>query len=384
MISLVRQKSSVVILSILVGCLVLPVSSLASAGESLAVKVMREQFEAECAKGRKPLVDLGEKYLAAARALEPDLQKAGDLEGLLALRNEVQRFEKENSPAPAPSTVASLAKLQKIYVQQRKRALEAADKAVVVAHARYKKKLENEVRRLTVARKVEEALGARSALDQLALAIDMESWAEDRVLHLRFDAATDGTVRDASGTGNHGKLKGNAALKSHEERRGSYLSLDGRGDYVECAHDETLSLSTDGTIALWVRPTELHDLRGMVTKYNPRNSYTFRTSKRRGGTRPIFGDFRNTNGGKTFLTVGEWSHLVVTLANHEVKFYFNGVLDSEGFREKRVPLVQNTCPVRIGSDYGGRYFVGDIDEVRVYRRALTAVEVARIFKAESR
>lgn len=76
-----------------------------------------------------------------------------------------------------------------------------------------------------------------------------------------------------------------------------------------------------------------------------------------------------------------WTHVAITLDDGNVSFYLDGKLNSEGSRD--APLSTNTSPVRIGSDYDGRYFHGAVDDVRIYNRGLSAQEVAKIFQAES-
>ena len=101
------------------------------------------------------------------------------------------------------------------------------------------------------------------------------------------------------------------------------------------------------------------------------------------GKRLGFGDYSFRNRSSSQLPIGKWTHIAVTLTRGEMRFYFNGKLDRVGPQKKTRPMAQNTNPVHIGSDYDGRYFNGDIDEVRVYNRALSGAEIADLYKTES-
>ncbi len=74
---------------------------------------------------------------------------------------------------------------------------------------------------------------------------------------------------------------------------------------------------------------------------------------------------------------GEWNHLVVTYDGANVREYINGQGSAEirgtGLR------VGNGAPLMVGAWMGGFQFHGVMDEVRIYRRALTLGEVLSLF-----
>jgi hypothetical protein len=80
------------------------------------------------------------------------------------------------------------------------------------------------------------------------------------------------------------------------------------------------------------------------------------------------------------LPVGNWYHLVGVYDGNFVRLYVNGSLvDSEPVSDMDATSVD----AGIGSniDEGGRYFDGQIDELRVYERALSEQEVEDLHKA---
>src|SRR5438046_5653023 len=74
------------------------------------------------------------------------------------------------------------------------------------------------------------------------------------------------------------------------------------------------------------------------------------------------------------LAVNTWTHLAATFDGAMVRLYVNGVQVTS--QAQATPLRATTGTLQIGADsYAGENFVGRIDEVRIYNRALTAAEI---------
>ena len=80
-----------------------------------------------------------------------------------------------------------------------------------------------------------------------------------------FDEGNGNKAKDSSGTGNDGKIEGGAKWVNGKFGKG--LSLDGSDDYVEIAHDDSLNVGAEHTIALWFKlDKEPAGGMGVVTK----------------------------------------------------------------------------------------------------------------------
>ncbi len=83
------------------------------------------------------------------------------------------------------------------------------------------------------------------------------------------------------------------------------------------------------------------------------------------------------------ITAGEWSHVALTMTTDQsttatVNYYING--QPAGTVTAAVKgLSTITNPIRVGQSQWGNQFVGDIDEVQVYRVALTDQEILEIY-----
>ena len=89
----------------------------------------------------------------------------------------------------------------------------------------------------------------------------------------------------------------------------------------------------------------------------------------------------------TTLNDDEWHHVAVTAAENsniaDVTFYIDGVKDNTSASGGGTPLINTASgPISIGrsvaDDQAVRYWMGDIDEVRLWKKALTAQEINAI------
>jgi hypothetical protein len=87
---------------------------------------------------------------------------------------------------------------------------------------------------------------------------------------------------------------------------------------------------------------------------------------------------RTTSAGALFgtgaLTTNTWTHLAGTYDGTTLRLYVNGVQVSS--RAQTGAIAVSTNPLQIGGDtFYGQYFQGQIDEIRVYNRALSAAQI---------
>ena len=80
----------------------------------------------------------------------------------------------------------------------------------------------------------------------------------------------------------------------------------------------------------------------------------------------------------TVLSTGEWYHITAIDDDSTVKIYINGVLDASTSSATGVSRSGHS-PV-IGN-FGSFYFDGDISQMKIYNKALTADEVVTNFEA---
>lgn len=205
------------------------------------------------------------------------------------------------------------------------------------------------------------------------------------VLALGFNEPGGTTVYDASPARNTGVIGGGASRIAGREGAGSALAFDGVNDWVSIAGSPSLDLRDAVTVEAWIRPNSLigaaaDKWRSVVTKQGDTGlSYALYANEEL-ASRPaafvdIAGVHRSAAAGPA-LAVLTWTHLAMTFENGMLRIYVNGV-ERSGAAFTGVIASAPDAPLRIGGNsVWGEYFAGQVDDVRVYKRALTAAEIA--------
>ena len=200
------------------------------------------------------------------------------------------------------------------------------------------------------------------------------------VAALGFEEGAGPTTADASGNRNNGTLSG--ATRISGGRHGRALAFDGADDWVTLADSASLDLTTGMTLEAWVKPSTV--TKPWQTLLMKEGTGTFAYALYATGGEPLtpggplqpngwWGPEQNVYSSP--LPVGAWSHVAVTSDGTTARAYVNGVLkDSAPVGGQ---LEATTGQLRIGGNaiWGGEFFQGALDEVRIYDRALSAADI---------
>jgi hypothetical protein len=157
-----------------------------------------------------------------------------------------------------------------------------------------------------------------------------------------------------------------------------YGNFDGVDEYVEVPDNDSLDFTTSFTVSAWVRmrtaPSELHTIASKDTNYefhvdSGRHIYWWWNSSG-GATRSI------TTG--STIALNTWTHIAITYTAGAQAIYIDGTASAAASYNET--LATNALPFYIGTDWNliGRAFDGQIDEVYVIPRALSAAEVGAL------
>ena len=209
---------------------------------------------------------------------------------------------------------------------------------------------------------------------------------EDFVGHWRLDETTLGESVDSSGQGNNGVHNNFAtgfgpssdAPDVNSVNTGSF-SFDGNDDFISVASDPSLDLSAGTfTQSVWIKPDHsdngYHGVLGYQSAGGAQNRYPGIWVYQQDRIHAGFGDGTNWNSFITgnVLTPNQWNHVATTFDGTNYAAYVNGVqVFSTTDFAGRNPV--NSSRVDIGRV--DNYFSGNIDDVRIYNRALSATEV---------
>ena len=190
-----------------------------------------------------------------------------------------------------------------------------------------------------------------------------------------MDQGAGTALPDISGNGNAGTLAGQTWITGG--RFGGALNFS--GNIVTVPDSASLDLTTGMTQEAWVRPSALGGIwRTVLLKERPGglvySLYAHGTDSTNVPMSELTINGAQTVAGAATLPLGVWSHIATTYDGATMRFYVNGT--QVGQKAQTGSIVTSTGALRIGGNtIWGEHFAGDIDEVRIYDRALTAVEV---------
>ena len=192
----------------------------------------------------------------------------------------------------------------------------------------------------------------------------------------------DSNANDSSGNNNRGTLAGNPQWM--EGQIGGALSFDGSDDHVDCGNDQSLDITGPITIAAWFYPTGRgsSDYPRIVDKSNgsggadPGYKLYLRAAQNYVFTLSAGGVYQPNS--TLAANLNTWNYVAFIAGGTQRKLFLNGAW--EEWNETTLPN-SSSNPLFIGnSPAGARHFLGMIDEVRVYNRALTAEEVLKAMR----
>ncbi len=203
------------------------------------------------------------------------------------------------------------------------------------------------------------------------------------VLHYTFDypdtmglPGEERVVKDHSLYGNDGKIANQPeALRELDGRQG-VLRFGGEETYINCGNPESLDIGGDMSFEMWARLNGLVKSRSALFFGEHRGDFHFGLQNWR-----ILRLWYSYGGGSMLLPVDRnilsdrWSHIAVVVEYPRCRFYHNGKLVRDAYmpipgmaKRKNVPKYIAGVPDRGGCPI-------DLDEFRMYRRALTAAEI---------
>src|SRR3989344_8593897 len=210
---------------------------------------------------------------------------------------------------------------------------------------------------------------------------------------------------DTTGNANNGTLTNGP--KRAIGKLGQALDFDGVDDYVNAGTGSSLSLLGPVTISAWIYPRTFGGAsKGRIVGRGTSgiaNSVGFSVNNSDITAGLSFGSHYDVLSLQTYssnntITLNTWQHVTVTwdgtTDRTKVLFYVNGIKtgrqdNGDGSDGSVTRVSDSTCSLLIGVqggdggdcnvDNGTRDFNGQIDEVRIYNRVLSADEIKRLY-----
>jgi len=212
------------------------------------------------------------------------------------------------------------------------------------------------------------------------------------VCHLPFNEGSGGIVNDLSGNGNTGTLVG--AAHFGPGKFGSCLDFGGDGDYVDCGDDSSLDMgSGDLSVSAWFKTiTTSNDViigKGMSGTDSKRYVLVVLGDSPYNGKVQIYLD-DNSNPGSLISSAdtyndGNWHYVVGVRDGSNLRLYIDGTAETP-VDISSLGDIDSAGDCDIGTIYDNalpgyaNYFNGSMDNVMIFDRALTASEIAQLYR----
>ncbi|MBN1672581.1 MAG: LamG domain-containing protein [Kiritimatiellae bacterium] len=216
--------------------------------------------------------------------------------------------------------------------------------------------------------------------------------ADDSLLaHWRFDSIADGRVEDASGRGHTARLRNpdGAKLEIVAGQAGQALKLPGKHTAsfeVEGSRDFEAPAAL--TVMAWVRPAK-REGRGMIACKKgdrPKNGSSpgWRLSVFWGLAQfqigCVAGKEYQVTSAEWSTPPGFWSHVAATYDGQRLRLFVNAV--EVHSRKVSGPIATEKRPLvlanYVGTNKNAYPFLGALDDIRIYSRALTGDDILRV------
>lgn len=195
-----------------------------------------------------------------------------------------------------------------------------------------------------------------------------------------------GNAQDASGNGNHGTIVG--GLVPTIDRFGTQFGayhFNGLDSYIQVPSSTSLASPVSAvTQAAWVFFDGMSLIGSSFAPITMKststtNAFMYRMSATLGALGAGYTDWLHQY--DTLLpsfSLNQWYHVATVFDGTSVRYYVDGArIDSIA---TAVAIVPDTRDLTIGADFPGtlEIFNGDIDDVRIYARALTDADIAEL------
>ena len=193
---------------------------------------------------------------------------------------------------------------------------------------------------------------------------------ENLIAAWSFNEGKGNAVLDSSGNGHHGRIDGDARWVNGVF--GTALQFAGQGQEVVIENDIAFNFRESMTVTGWFYPNDIVTNRPLITKkgsfyigFNHKGWLEFVIQP---DDITSFNDWSFNHG------LRKWYHFAVTLHRESTKFYRNG-REVHWWVRENVPIAPSEADLVIGAG-----FVGIVDEVALYNRALTEHEIIEIME----
>jgi hypothetical protein len=200
-----------------------------------------------------------------------------------------------------------------------------------------------------------------------------------------------GNANDASGNGVNGTNYGATLTTDRFAHPNSAYLFDGVSAFINCGNPPALTFTNPFTVSAWISPNVGGSRAQMIV--SKENEYWFAlrdgflgcTYWTTSGGSPNW----NEEWSQVFIPTGVWTEVAMVYGETNVTLFTNGTaIASLGVGPMPHSFDTTMAEFRIGDRQlvqagDSEWFHGDIDDVRIYNRALSASEIQQLYVIES-
>jgi hypothetical protein len=197
----------------------------------------------------------------------------------------------------------------------------------------------------------------------------------DLVGHWKFDEGSGVTAIDSSGNNNTGSLVNTPTRIAGKVGSGALQFSASSQEYVSVTNSSSLNNPVRAiTLAAWINALDWSGNRRILQKGNTDNQYRLLAE---GGVLKF-----HLHGVDTLTAplppILTWVHVAATWDGSTMILYSNGMVQASAPAAGTILTTTDVLAIarKNNSGFNGDYFNGQLDEVRIYNRALSALEVA--------
>ena len=169
----------------------------------------------------------------------------------------------------------------------------------------------------------------------------------------------------------------------------SAAGFNGTDGYIKVADNQKLDITGSMTVSLWVYPTRSNTDEYYVSKYDGEDGWRVWFNKRNWGANRIqFNLVLDGNNRRVYVNepsgwTNNW-HMVTAVydSNQGMMLYIDGSLVDSNNRKDTIDTTSEPLYIGVRGDTDTNYFRGGLDEVKIWKRALTDTEVSNIYNNE--
>ena len=217
--------------------------------------------------------------------------------------------------------------------------------------------------------------------------VSLWSGASGLVGYWPMDEGTGTTTADLSGNNNTGTLTNSPTwVTSSNCKSGNCISFDGVDDHVIVANSSSVGPAVM-TVSTWARTLNNSVIQEFVSKTEG-GSYNlginFWSANSLSWVAYIAGNYRAAEKSSSIMN-NTWHHITGTFDGSTIRLFLDGV--QVGSYNQAGTISTITTPLCFGAEAGpticngGRFLQGNLDDIRIYNRALSVDEVKSIYNA---